>query len=42
MLSIARGRDYKVIGTRAQLPAYPELKAVATQLIGEALAIPSA
>ncbi len=42
VLSIARGRDYKVIGTRAQLPAYPELKAVATQLIGEALAIPSA
>ncbi|MCE9572828.1 MAG: hypothetical protein K8W52_06700 [Deltaproteobacteria bacterium] len=38
VLSVARGRDYRVVGTRAELPAYPELKAIAIQLITAALA----
>jgi len=38
VLSVARGRDYRVVGTHAALPAYPALKAIAIELITAALA----
>jgi tetratricopeptide (TPR) repeat protein len=41
VLSVAHGRAYKVVGTSAALPPYPELKATATTLIGDALATPA-
>jgi hypothetical protein len=37
VLSIARGREYKVIGTSEHMPPYPDLKATASKLIGDAL-----
>jgi tetratricopeptide (TPR) repeat protein len=38
VLSVTKGREYKVIGTSAQLPPYPDLKQTVAKLITQALA----